>query len=42
MARFRLWLGRLMEAHRSARDARYFARIIDERAARRRSGFGSR
>jgi hypothetical protein len=38
MARLRSWFGRLMEAHRSARDARLFARIIEERAARRRGG----
>ncbi len=36
MARLRLWLDRLMEARRTARDARLFARIMEERAARRR------
>jgi hypothetical protein len=35
MVRLRLWFGKLMEAHRSARDVRLFARIVDERAARR-------
>ncbi len=35
MARLRFWLGRLMEARRAARDARLFARIVDEREARR-------
>ena len=38
MARLRNWFGKLMEARRSARDARLFARIVDERAARRRGG----
>ena len=35
MAHFRVWLNRFMEARRAARDARFFARIVDERAARR-------
>jgi hypothetical protein len=35
MAQLRAWLERLMEAHRAARDARLFARIVDERVARR-------
>jgi hypothetical protein len=35
MARIKAWFGRLMEARRSARDAKLFARIVDERAARR-------
>ncbi len=35
MAQLRVWLMRLMEARRFARDARLFARIVDERAARR-------
>ena len=35
MARLRTWIGRLMEARRGARDAKLFARIVDERAARR-------
>ena len=38
MARLRLWFGKLMEAHRSARDVRLFARIVDERVARRQGG----
>ena len=37
MARLRRWFGRLIEAHRSVRDARLFARIVDERAARRQA-----
>lgn len=37
MVRLRLWLGKLMEARRSARDVRLFARIVDERAARRQA-----
>src|SRR6266446_3934202 len=35
MARLRLWLGRFIEARGAARDARLFARIVDERANRR-------
>ena len=35
MARLRIWLERLIEARRAARDARLFAHIVDERAARR-------
>ena len=35
MAQLRVWLKRLTEARRAARDARLFARIVDERAARR-------
>ena len=35
MARLRFWLERLMEARRAKRDALLFARIIDEREARR-------
>lgn len=35
MARLRVLLERLMEARRAARDARLFARIVDEREARR-------
>jgi hypothetical protein len=35
MVRLRRWLAHLMEARRAARDARLFARIIDEREARR-------
>ena len=35
MARLRFWLERLMEARRAKRDARLFARIVDEREARR-------
>ncbi len=35
MVRLRIWLERFMEHRRSARDARLFARIVDERAARR-------
>ena len=35
MVRLRVWLERFMEARRAARDARLFARIVDERAARR-------
>jgi len=35
MARLRVWLERLIEARRAAREARLFARIVDERAARR-------
>ena len=35
MAQLRVWLKRLIEARRTARDARLFARIVDERAARR-------
>ena len=35
MAHLRVWLVRLMEARRAARDARLFARIVDERVARR-------
>jgi hypothetical protein len=35
MAQLRAWLERLIEAHCAARDARLFARIVDERAARR-------
>jgi hypothetical protein len=38
MVRLRRWLTVLMEAHRAARDARLFARIIDERQARREAG----
>jgi hypothetical protein len=38
MAQLRAWLQRLMEARRAARDARLFARIVDERAARRAAG----
>jgi hypothetical protein len=38
MARLRTWIGRLMEARRGARDAKLFARIVDERAARRQAG----
>ena len=38
MARLRVWIGRLLEARRGARDARLFARIVDERAARRQAG----
>ena len=30
MARLRVWIGRLMEARRGARDAKLFARIVDE------------
>jgi hypothetical protein len=35
MAHLRVWLARFMEARRAARDARFFARIVDERVARR-------
>jgi hypothetical protein len=35
MARLRVWIDRLLEARRGARDAKLFARIVDERAARR-------
>jgi hypothetical protein len=35
MVRLRVWLERFVEARRAARDARLFARIVDERAARR-------
>jgi hypothetical protein len=35
MARLKVWFGRLREARRSARDAKLFARIVDERVARR-------
>jgi hypothetical protein len=35
MVRLRDWLERFMEARRAAADARFFARIVDERAARR-------
>jgi hypothetical protein len=35
MAQLRVWLERLIEARRAARDARLFAQIVDERAARR-------
>ena len=35
MARLKVWFGRLMEARRSARDAKLFARSVDERVARR-------
>ena len=35
MVQLRVWLKRLIEARRIARDARLFARIVDERAARR-------
>jgi hypothetical protein len=35
MVRLWLWFGWLLETHRSAREARLFARIVDERAARR-------
>ena len=35
MARLRVWLGRLLEARRSKRDAKLFGRIVDERVARR-------
>ena len=35
MTRLRHWIDKLMEARRSARDARLFARIVDERIARR-------
>ncbi len=35
MAQLRIWLHRLREARRAARDARLFAHIVDERAARR-------
>ena len=35
MVRLRVLLERLMEARRAKRDARLFARIVDERAARR-------
>jgi len=38
MARLRVWIGRLLEARRGARDAKLFARIVDERAARRQTG----
>jgi hypothetical protein len=41
MARLKVWIGRLIEARRGARDARLFARIVDERAARRQAGTGS-
>jgi hypothetical protein len=35
MAQLRLWLQRLVEARRAASDARLFARIVNERVARR-------
>jgi len=35
MVRFRALLERFMEARRARRDAQFFARIVDERAARR-------
>jgi hypothetical protein len=35
MVRLRVLLERLMEARRAKRDARLFARIVDERVARR-------
>ena len=35
MVQLRVWFMRLMEARRFAGDARLFARIVDERAARR-------
>lgn len=35
MVRLRALLERFMESHRARRDARFFARIVDERAARR-------
>jgi hypothetical protein len=38
MVRLRRWLSHLMEARRAKRDARLFARIIDEREARRERG----
>ena len=38
MARLRVWIGRFMEARGGARDAKLFARIVDERAARRQAG----
>jgi hypothetical protein len=38
MARLWAWFGWLIETHRNAREARLFARIVDERAERRRAG----
>jgi hypothetical protein len=38
MAQLRTWLARLIENRRAARDVRLFARIVDERAARRSGG----
>ena len=35
MVQLYVWFLRLIEARRLARDARLFARIVDERAARR-------
>ncbi|HEY2890598.1 MAG TPA: hypothetical protein VGJ31_08210 [Dongiaceae bacterium] len=35
MVRLRIWLERFREHRRTARDVRLFARIVDERAARR-------
>ncbi|MEA2779303.1 MAG: hypothetical protein QOK29_847 [Rhodospirillaceae bacterium] len=35
MSRLQYWFACLMEARRAARDARLFARIVDERVARR-------
>jgi hypothetical protein len=37
MSRLQYWFERLIEARRAARDARLFARIVDERAARRQA-----